>query len=60
MITIARGAQWFARERAKLVRLRDYNDISRWLLDDFSNAAEWREIPKEIELCPGVSVRIRG
>ncbi|HET7460779.1 MAG TPA: restriction endonuclease, partial [Longimicrobium sp.] len=52
-------AQWFARERAKLIRLRDFSDIRRWLLNDFSNAAEWRELPSSIEVCPGVVVKIR-
>lgn len=52
-------AEWFARERAKLLRLRGFNDIRRWLLNNFSDEAEWREIPTSIVLCPGVIVRIR-
>lgn len=52
-------AEWFARERAKLVRLRGYFDIKRWIENNFSDRAEWREIPSTIELCPGVSVRIK-
>jgi Restriction endonuclease len=52
-------AHWFAREHAKLVRLRDFSDIRRWLLDRFDDGAEWRELPRSIELCPGVTVRIR-
>jgi hypothetical protein len=52
-------AQWFARERAKLLRLRDFSDVRRWLLDNFSDEAEWRELPSSIELCPGVVVKIR-
>lgn len=52
-------AEWFAREHAKLVRLRGFTDIRRWLLDNFSDEAEWREIPSSIELCPGMVVRIR-
>jgi hypothetical protein len=49
-------AEWFAREHAKLLRLRSFNDIRRWLLNNFSDEAEWREIPKSIELCPGVVI----
>jgi hypothetical protein len=52
-------AEWYARERAKLLRLRDFGDIKRWLLDNFSDEAEWREISSSIEVCPGVVVRIR-
>jgi hypothetical protein len=52
-------AQWFARERAKLLRLRDFTDIRRWMFNNFSDEAEWREIPKSIELSPGIIVKIR-
>ena len=52
-------AKWFAREHAKLVKLRDISDIRRWLLDDFNDEAEWRELPSSIELCPGVVVKLR-
>lgn len=52
-------AEWFAREHAKLIRLRGFTDIKRWLLNNFDDEAEWREFPSSIELCPGVVVRIR-
>jgi len=52
-------AEWFAREHAKLIRLRDFNDIRRWLFNDFGDEAEWREMPESIELCPGVTIKIR-
>lgn len=52
-------AEWFARERAKLVRLRGFNDIRRWMVNNFGDEEEWREIPSSIELCPGVVVKIR-
>ncbi|MBI5489933.1 MAG: hypothetical protein HY905_21535 [Deltaproteobacteria bacterium] len=39
--------------------LRGLTDIRRWLVGNFGDDAEWREIPREIELCPGVIVRIR-
>lgn len=51
-------AKWFAREHAKLIRLRDFVDIRRWLFDEFGDE-EWRELPNSIELCPGVVVKIR-
>jgi hypothetical protein len=52
-------ARWFARERANLIRLRDFEDIRRWLHGDFTDPLEWREIPSSIDLCPGVTVKIR-
>jgi hypothetical protein len=52
-------AEWFARERARLVRLRDFEDIRRWLANNFGAEAEWREIPPTIELCPGTVIKIR-
>ena len=52
-------AKWFAREHARLVRLRDFNDICRWIAGTFADEAEWREIPHSIELCPGTIIKIR-
>jgi len=52
-------AEWFARERAKLIRLRGYPDVRRWLLGDFGDDAEWREIPDSIQLCAGVTIDLR-
>ena len=57
--TFSPDAEWFARERAKLVRLRDFSDIRRWILNNFDDEAEWKELPKSIELCPGIIVDIR-
>jgi len=51
-------AQWIAARLASSVRLRDAQDLRRWILGRFVDQAEWREIPAEIELCPGVVVRI--
>jgi hypothetical protein len=51
-------AQWFAQQHARLVRLRDFSDIRRWLLNDFADEAEWRELPKTLELCPGIVIKI--
>jgi hypothetical protein len=57
--TFTPDAEWFAREHAKLVRLRGFDDIRRWIFGRFTDEAEWREIPSSIELCPGVVIRIR-
>ncbi len=52
-------AAWFAREHSALIRLRDLADIRRWVLGNFTDDAEWREIPPSIELCPGVLIDLR-
>jgi len=52
-------AEWFAREHAKLVRLRGFTDIRRWLAENFADTEEWREFPETIEVCPGLVVPIR-
>jgi hypothetical protein len=53
------SAKWFAQERAALVRLRDFEDIRRWVAGRFLSAEEWREIPAQIELAPGCVIPIR-
>lgn len=40
------------------IRLRDQQDLRRWISGRFVDVLEWREIPTEIDLCPGVRVRI--
>ena len=51
-------AEWVAARRALLMRLRDFDDLARWLRDEYPREAEWREIPAEIEMCPGVVIKI--
>jgi len=51
-------ALWFAKHNRKLLRLRDLSDLRRWLRDDYTNEYEWREIPDEIELAPGITIPI--
>jgi hypothetical protein len=51
-------ALWFARHNAAILRLRDLEDLRRWLHSDFDNDFEWREIPPSIELAPGVKIVI--
>lgn len=56
--TFTPHAHWFAEKRHNLIRLRDLIDLSRWIMDNFLDEEESREIPEEIELCPGVRIRI--
>lgn len=51
-------AEWFAKQNKHLLRLRDLQDLRRWLKEDFNNESDWREIPDEIELTNGVKIQI--
>lgn len=53
------NAEWFARQHGGLIRLRGFDDICRWLADNFSSEEEWRELPSSIELAPGIVVRVK-
>jgi len=53
-------AKWVAAlsgNRAFL-RLRDFEDLRRWLEDNFTYEGDWREIPQYITLAPGITVEI--
>lgn len=56
--TFTSDAKWFADYNKKMLRLRDLNDMQRWLREDFVNEHEWREIPNEIELAPGIIIPV--
>lgn len=56
--TFTPDAEWFARHKAPLLKLRNGQDLRRWVASQFTDDAEWREIPTSIELCPGVVVPI--
>lgn len=49
-------AQWFADNNSRLLRLRDNKDLCRWMRRDYVNDAEYREIPDEITVAPGVTI----
>lgn len=51
-------ARWFAAQNQALLRLRDLEDLRRWLQSDFANEAEWKEIPEEVELARGIRIVI--
>lgn len=56
--TFTPDARWFAQQGAKLVRLREFDDIKRWIANDFASDHEWPEIPASIELAPGLVVQL--
>jgi hypothetical protein len=51
-------AKAFAEESREILKLRDFDDLMRWVRNNFTDDAEWREIPKRIKLCDGVYVDI--
>ena len=55
-----RDARWVAEQvhNRSFLRLRDFEDVRRWMMDNFSAEAEWREIPEVITLAPGVEVAV--
>jgi len=56
--TFTPDAQWWTDKQPHLIRLREIEDIQRWLRNDFLKELEWREIPTTIELCPGVTIEL--
>lgn len=56
--TFTPDAIWIAQQRPLLIRLRDLEDLRRWLRNDFLQEHEWRDLPKQIELCPGVIINL--
>ena len=49
-------AKDFASRSQSLLRLRDFNDLMRWVADNFLDEAEWRELPTRVQLCEGIWV----
>lgn len=58
--SFTRDALWVAAQdiHKGFLRLRDFDDLRRWLQDNFWSQVDWREIPREITLAPGVTIAI--
>jgi predicted Mrr-cat superfamily restriction endonuclease len=58
--SFTRDAVWTAEREWNnhFVRLRDFNNLKRWLQDQYGSEENWREIPERIELAPGVVIDI--
>lgn len=54
--TFTPDAKDFAMRSPSNLRLRDFQDLRRWIADHFTDDAEWREIPNRIQLCAGISI----
>ncbi|MBW7996598.1 MAG: helix-turn-helix domain-containing protein [Candidatus Glassbacteria bacterium] len=55
-----RDAIWTATsgDARNFLRLRDFEDLKRWLQGVYHSEMDWKEIPESIELAPGVSVQV--
>lgn len=55
-----KDAHWVATQVANqsFIRLRDFEDLKRWLGENFYSLENWKEIPDELNLAPGVTVAI--
>ena len=55
-----RNARWLAMREANksFLRLRDFEDLKRWLQDNFTSEEDWREIPERIILTPDFTIQI--
>jgi len=55
------NAAWVVENHKHIIRLRDFEDLRRWIADNFADEAEWREVPERIEYARGkfISVRLR-
>ena len=56
--TFTPDARWFAEHQRGLIRLRDGEDLRRWINDEFVTNELWRIVPSRIRLCPGVEISI--
>lgn len=56
--TFTPDARWAASQLAGLIKLRDLEDLARWLQGNFLHDCEWRDLPKELQLAPGVIVTL--
>jgi len=58
--TFSHDAKWLADQAGNkaFLRLRDFEDLKRWLHGQFDSESDWREIPDIITLAPGISVPV--
>lgn len=56
--TFTPDARWWSKHGSRVVRLRELEDLRKWVEDNFLDGS-FREMPEEIELAPGVVIRLR-
>lgn len=58
--SFSQDARWLANQATNkaFLRLRDFEDLKRWLKGQFDSEFDWREIPDVISLAPGITVTV--
>jgi transcriptional regulator with XRE-family HTH domain len=58
--TFSKDARWLADQvgNKAFLRLRDFEDLKRWLQGQFDSEFDWREIPDVITLAPGITIPV--
>jgi transcriptional regulator with XRE-family HTH domain len=58
--SFSQDARWLADQvgNKAFLRLRDFEDLKRWLKGQFDSEFDWREIPDLISLAPGITVAV--
>ena len=58
--TFSHDARWLAEQvnNKAFLKLRDFEDLKRWLQGQFDSEFEWRELPDAISLAPGITVDV--
>jgi Restriction endonuclease len=54
------SAKLFADSSLKPLFLRDLEALKRWISGHFLRNVEWRELPQELEIAPGIRVCLRS
>jgi hypothetical protein len=67
MVLIGCDQHWFAKDaiwaaaqerNRDFIRLRDFQDLKRWLRGQYGCSDDWREIPDRIELASGIVIDV--
>ncbi len=58
--SFTRDARWLADQASNkaFLRLRDFEDLKRWLRGQFTADFDWREFPDVVSLAPGITVEV--
>jgi len=58
--SFSQDARWLADQvnNRAFLRLRDFEDLRRWLRGQFDSEFDWRELPDVISLAPGIAVEV--
>jgi Restriction endonuclease len=51
-------AEWVAKQRGRIIKLRGFSSLRNWLYDEFFDESVWKEMPDSLELAPGMRVSL--